>query len=85
LRSEEIAVASCAAIISPQSLSSLAVKISTDNRNENDVSTATFLNWRGLMLSGTVFVVLGYVVGCPVAQWFHGTRLCRTYVRYPLT
>jgi hypothetical protein len=75
LRPEEIAVASCAAIIGPQASSSLAVKMSTDNRN--NVPTTTFLNWRGLMLSGTVFGVLGYVIGCPV-----GVLLSRRLLRF---
>jgi hypothetical protein len=60
---EEIAVASCAAISGPQAAASFAVKTYLEKRG---TSLATPVNWRGLILSGTVLGVLGYIISCPV-------------------
>lgn len=63
LRTEEIAVASCAAIVGPQAAASLAVKMSFDKRN---TTRKTVVNWRGLAFSGTVLGVIGYIISCPI-------------------
>ena len=61
LRTEEIAVASCAAVVGPQAATALAVK-SADQNSTSSVS----MNWKGLALSGTILGVLGYIISCPI-------------------
>ena len=63
LYTEEIAVASCAAITGPQAAASLALKMSADERSS---LVSVNLNWRGLILCATVLGVIGYVISCPI-------------------
>jgi uncharacterized membrane protein len=63
LGAEEIAVASCAAISGPQAAASFAIKTYIEKRG---TALAMPVNWRGLILSGTVLGVFGYIISCPV-------------------
>jgi hypothetical protein len=74
LRPEEIAVASCAAVTCPQAAVSLAVKMSHE---ESKLYTDTYINWKGLALSGTILGVFGYIVSCPV-----GVRLSKYLLQW---
>ena len=72
---EEVAVSSCAAISGPQAAASLAVKWSVEKRTV-EKSNNFAVNWRGLILSGTVLGVLGYMISCPVGVLLSKLLLC---------
>jgi hypothetical protein len=50
-------------VTGPQAAAALAVKMSHEKERSD---TDTYLNWKGLALSGTVLGILGYIISCPV-------------------